>query len=157
MKPFLQSADPHQMETVIGDEEIYELRGVLLHKGPSAYHGHYEAQVYNQEWVVKPVLLLGSSNMTGRISLLRTKKWYQFNDEVVTPLSSFYSAKPASSTSNEPIVVDGNGDRSVLLKIPSAFGFWYSFLRGSSRPVKRQKRIANTRRVEDSEDEETIP
>jgi uncharacterized UBP type Zn finger protein len=24
---------------------IYELRGVLLHKGPSAYHGHYEAQV----------------------------------------------------------------------------------------------------------------
>jgi hypothetical protein len=26
---------------------IYDLRGVLLHKGPSAYHGHYEAQVYD--------------------------------------------------------------------------------------------------------------
>lgn len=26
-------------------KNIYELRGVLLHKGPSAYHGHYEAQV----------------------------------------------------------------------------------------------------------------
>lgn len=24
---------------------VYELRGVLLHKGASAYHGHYEAQV----------------------------------------------------------------------------------------------------------------
>lgn len=28
-----------------GATNIYELRGVLLHKGPSAYHGHYEAQV----------------------------------------------------------------------------------------------------------------
>ena len=26
---------------------IYELRGILLHKGPSAYHGHYEAQVFD--------------------------------------------------------------------------------------------------------------
>jgi uncharacterized UBP type Zn finger protein len=26
---------------------IYELRGVLLHKGTSAYHGHYEAQVFD--------------------------------------------------------------------------------------------------------------
>jgi uncharacterized UBP type Zn finger protein len=26
-------------------KNIYELRGVLLHKGPSAYHGHYKAQV----------------------------------------------------------------------------------------------------------------
>lgn len=25
----------------------YELRGVLLHKGASAYHGHYESQVYD--------------------------------------------------------------------------------------------------------------
>lgn len=26
---------------------VYELRGILLHKGPSAYHGHYEAQVFD--------------------------------------------------------------------------------------------------------------
>lgn len=25
----------------------YQLRGVLLHKGPSAYHGHYEAQIFD--------------------------------------------------------------------------------------------------------------
>jgi ubiquitin carboxyl-terminal hydrolase 48 len=28
---------------------IYELRGILLHKGSSAYHGHYEAQVLDPE------------------------------------------------------------------------------------------------------------
>jgi ubiquitin carboxyl-terminal hydrolase 48 len=28
------------------ESNIFELRGVLLHKGPSAYHGHYEAQVF---------------------------------------------------------------------------------------------------------------
>lgn len=30
-----------------GSEETYELRGVLLHKGPSAYHGHYMAKVFD--------------------------------------------------------------------------------------------------------------
>lgn len=28
---------------------MYELAGILLHKGTSAYHGHYEAQVYDTE------------------------------------------------------------------------------------------------------------
>jgi len=27
--------------------QVYELRGVLQHRGPSAYHGHYESQVYD--------------------------------------------------------------------------------------------------------------
>ena len=29
----------------------YHLRGVLQHKGPSAYHGHYEAQIFDVEYV----------------------------------------------------------------------------------------------------------
>jgi ubiquitin carboxyl-terminal hydrolase 48 len=33
-------------------EQIYDLRGVLLHKGVSAYHGHYEAQVFDISYVV---------------------------------------------------------------------------------------------------------
>ncbi|KAJ7940429.1 hypothetical protein B0H13DRAFT_2648065 [Mycena leptocephala] len=46
------------------EENIYELRGVLLHKGKSAYHGHYEAQVFDA-----------------------TKhSWFQFNDEIVTKI-----------------------------------------------------------------------
>ena len=32
-------------------EIIYELQGVLVHKGTSAYHGHYEAQVYDAKYV----------------------------------------------------------------------------------------------------------
>ncbi|KAG1891149.1 hypothetical protein F4604DRAFT_1876310 [Suillus subluteus] len=47
-------------------KNIYELRGVLLHKGPSAYHGHYEAQV------------LDTASNT----------WFQFDDENVTKIDS---------------------------------------------------------------------
>jgi len=34
------------------ERDIYELRGVLLHKGTSAYHGHYEAQVFDITYVL---------------------------------------------------------------------------------------------------------
>ncbi|KAI0688254.1 cysteine proteinase [Cytidiella melzeri] len=47
----------------------YHLRGILLHKGPSAYHGHYEAQVFDVE----------------------TQSWYQFNDESVTKIDSLFA------------------------------------------------------------------
>ncbi|KAF8733688.1 hypothetical protein AX14_003618 [Amanita brunnescens Koide BX004] len=49
-----------------GTDHIYDLRGVLLHKGPSAYHGHYEAQVYDEI----------------------SQCWYQFNDEDVTKIKT---------------------------------------------------------------------
>ncbi|CUA74929.1 ubiquitin carboxyl-terminal hydrolase 48 [Rhizoctonia solani] len=55
MRPFL-SED--------GAEIWYELRGVLLHRGPSAYHGHYEAQVFD----------------------VTRNAWFQFNDEEVRQL-----------------------------------------------------------------------
>ncbi|KDE06977.1 hypothetical protein MVLG_02715 [Microbotryum lychnidis-dioicae p1A1 Lamole] len=45
----------------------YDLKGVLLHKGVSAHHGHYVAQVFDD-----------SSN-----------QWYLFDDEVVTPIEDF--------------------------------------------------------------------
>ena len=32
-------------------KNMYQLRGVLMHKGASAYHGHYEAQVFDFEYV----------------------------------------------------------------------------------------------------------
>jgi hypothetical protein len=47
MRRFLPTSSaensPHNNE----GGNIYELRGVLLHKGTSAYHGHYEAQVFD--------------------------------------------------------------------------------------------------------------
>ncbi|KAK4058729.1 hypothetical protein OIO90_000173 [Microbotryomycetes sp. JL221] len=42
----------------------YDLKGVLMHKGKSAYHGHYVAQVHDE----------------------LDKKWYLFDDESVTPI-----------------------------------------------------------------------
>ncbi|KAJ7581164.1 hypothetical protein C8J56DRAFT_866417 [Mycena floridula] len=48
------------------DDNVYELRGVLLHKGASAYHGHYEAQVFDPA----------------------TQSWFQFNDETVTKVKT---------------------------------------------------------------------
>ncbi|PFH54210.1 hypothetical protein AMATHDRAFT_135316 [Amanita thiersii Skay4041] len=54
----------HQEAGVLTNE--YELQGVLLHKGPSAYHGHYEAQVYDKT----------------------LQSWFQFNDEVVTKIKA---------------------------------------------------------------------
>uniref|UniRef100_A0A0W0FLB1 ubiquitinyl hydrolase 1 n=1 Tax=Moniliophthora roreri TaxID=221103 RepID=A0A0W0FLB1_MONRR len=59
-------------------EEIYELRGILLHKGPSAYHGHYEAQVYD-----------------GKGAL------FQFNDDIVTRIDNLGDAKNAKGTSEK--------------------------------------------------------
>jgi uncharacterized UBP type Zn finger protein len=32
--------------------QVYDLRGVLLHKGTSAHQGHYEAQVYDVKYVL---------------------------------------------------------------------------------------------------------
>ena len=45
--------DRSQSEHVDELLSLYELRGVLLHKGASAHHGHYEAQVYNSRYVLK--------------------------------------------------------------------------------------------------------
>ncbi|KAF8498900.1 hypothetical protein JB92DRAFT_958623 [Gautieria morchelliformis] len=45
---------------------IYELRGVLLHKASSAYHGHYEAPVFD----------------------VIARQFYQFNDETACSLQS---------------------------------------------------------------------
>jgi uncharacterized UBP type Zn finger protein len=50
MNKFLGSPENRRHATsTAGDDNVYELRGVLLHKGASAYHGHYEAQVYDAQ------------------------------------------------------------------------------------------------------------
>lgn len=53
MNCFVGSADrPVTANTCDGN--LYELRGILLHKGSSAYHGHYEAQVYDSTFAFHP-------------------------------------------------------------------------------------------------------
>jgi ubiquitin carboxyl-terminal hydrolase 48 len=41
MNKFLRNGDSTD------GENTYELKGVLVHKGSSAYHGHYEAMVFD--------------------------------------------------------------------------------------------------------------
>ncbi|SCZ96639.1 BZ3500_MvSof-1268-A1-R1_Chr4-4g07505 [Microbotryum saponariae] len=53
------------------EEMWYDLKGVLLHKGVSAHHGHYVAQVFDD-----------SSN-----------QWYLFDDEVVTPIEDLDTSR----------------------------------------------------------------
>ncbi|SJL00507.1 uncharacterized protein ARMOST_03820 [Armillaria ostoyae] len=65
MNTFIGNADLRKSATHDDHGDgIYELRGVLLHKGASAYHGHYEAQVFD----------------------VTSRSWYQFNDDVVTKI-----------------------------------------------------------------------
>ncbi|KAF8077825.1 hypothetical protein FPV67DRAFT_1557276 [Lyophyllum atratum] len=77
MTPFLGSRGKSPPVESKRTDNIYELRGVLLHKGSSAYHGHYEAQVYDKT----------------------NKSWFQFNDETVTKIK-------ALGSKSKPIVVD---------------------------------------------------
>ncbi|KAF5315656.1 hypothetical protein D9611_004911 [Ephemerocybe angulata] len=60
------------------EDNVYELRGILLHKGSSAYHGHYEAQVYDAELA----------------------SWFQFNDESVTSIASIVDKPKGTKESN---------------------------------------------------------
>ncbi|KAJ6623503.1 hypothetical protein B0H10DRAFT_2010118 [Mycena sp. CBHHK59/15] len=65
MTRFLGSASDRNSASFKNSESnTYELRGVLLHKGKSAYHGHYEAQVFDAS----------------------KHSWFQFNDEIVTKI-----------------------------------------------------------------------
>ena len=50
MGKFLGSKNDRERCPKDNDDNIYELRGILLHKGTSAYHGHYEAQVNDIEY-----------------------------------------------------------------------------------------------------------
>ncbi|KIJ69021.1 hypothetical protein HYDPIDRAFT_178940 [Hydnomerulius pinastri MD-312] len=70
-----------------GGGNVYELRGVLLHKGASAYHGHYEAQVLDTA----------------------SKTWFQFDDETVTKIDLLGEKR---YTGKELVdVLNGNGTK----------------------------------------------
>ncbi|KAF9265554.1 cysteine proteinase [Marasmius fiardii PR-910] len=76
MGPFVQASDQASSHP----SNVYELQGILLHKGPSAYHGHYEAQVYDSQ----------------------SQSWFQFNDEVVTRIDRLGDIKNPSPSVNKP-------------------------------------------------------
>ncbi|KAH8826973.1 cysteine proteinase [Flagelloscypha sp. PMI_526] len=58
------------------NQNVYELKAVLLHKGSSAYQGHYQAQVFDEA----------------------KSSWFLFNDEVVSPINDLVGKrKPPKS------------------------------------------------------------
>ncbi|KAF8921110.1 cysteine proteinase [Mucidula mucida] len=84
MGQFVGDSAPRKAAPQNSDEQsIYELRGVLLHKGSSAYHGHYEAQVYDTS----------------------SKTWFQFNDEEVSRIKKL--GKPPVETEIIDLATDG--------------------------------------------------
>ncbi|CAL1704590.1 unnamed protein product [Somion occarium] len=95
MEQFLGSQDDklkHSQKRANGehrDRNVYHLRGVLLHKGPSAYHGHYEAQVYD----------------------VTSKSWYQFNDETVTKTPSLVPKANTTQANGTKAKKPTNGGR----------------------------------------------
>ena len=81
MGKFLGSKQDRERCPQNDDDNIYELRGILLHKGTSAYHGHYEAQVNDIEYVC-----LRGFSYDSRLHVCRIGSWFQFNDETVTQI-----------------------------------------------------------------------
>ncbi|EIN07261.1 cysteine proteinase [Punctularia strigosozonata HHB-11173 SS5] len=67
MSPFITAGANSDSNPPEGDaQDLYELRGVLLHRGTSVHRGHYVAQVYQYS----------------------DRSWYEFNDEVVSRLDT---------------------------------------------------------------------
>ncbi|KAG5724013.1 Ubiquitin carboxyl-terminal hydrolase 48 [Termitomyces sp. T112] len=85
MTPFMGHKDNNPSSSNASNTNMYELRGVLLHKGSSAHHGHYEAQVFD-----KP-----------------NKSWFQFNDEIVTKIKTL-----GELLTRKAIVVDDDSDEN---------------------------------------------
>ncbi|KAJ3510286.1 hypothetical protein NLJ89_g4765 [Agrocybe chaxingu] len=96
--PETLSGDNHSIDD---SDNMYELRGILLHKGASAYHGHYEAQVNDSE----------------------NGSWFQFNDETVTKIQALgdkVARKKASDDSHEKAESDDEQPSTSQMRIKRA-------------------------------------
>lgn len=75
----------------LDEEMIYDLRAVLVHKGETAYSGHYCAQVHNEMFVCS-LCLVNRSTMTDHLLFtclfcFSDQNWYECDDEGVTRMS----------------------------------------------------------------------
>lgn len=70
-------------------EVWYDLKGVLMHKGVSAHHGHYVAQVYDERCV--SLLYRGGRRIEADCRARSQSKWFLFDDETVTPIDDLNS------------------------------------------------------------------
>ncbi|KAI0934305.1 hypothetical protein AcV5_006190 [Taiwanofungus camphoratus] len=97
MDQFLGSAEARKKCEKDGQRKshnLYQLRGVLLHKGSSAYHGHYEAQVFDVE----------------------NQAWYQFNDETVTKIESLGAKGNAGAKDTRDTTAEKDGKKKSSVR-----------------------------------------
>ena len=104
-------------------KNLYELRGVLLHKGTSAYHGHYEAQVFDvqcvcfrchacasiAEYIGRIGISLGISSTTKRSQ--RLSRWYPS----LTPRRRLARVRRIPRSSSRLYKILQNGDANVAI------------------------------------------
>ncbi|GAA5941088.1 uncharacterized protein JCM15063_000644 [Sporobolomyces koalae] len=85
---------PPNPDTGRKDEVWYDLKGVLMHKGVSAHHGHYVAQVYDED----------------------QSKWFLFDDETVTEVEDLNA--PLIYDEDDDVVIDEKQKKKI--KVASA-------------------------------------
>lgn len=73
-------ADPEK-PPIAPASDIYDLRAILLHKGTSAFHGHYISHVREASCVERPPVLPSLAD-----SAARTDTWFEFDDDTVTKI-----------------------------------------------------------------------
>ncbi|GJN88609.1 hypothetical protein Rhopal_001575-T1 [Rhodotorula paludigena] len=111
MGPFLPRPPDHDRKRGVC---MYDLKGVLMHKGTSAHHGHYVAQVYDES----------------------RAKWFLFDDETVTPIDHLnerttYDEKddddePVKSKKRDPAGFTRDEKGGVLPKSKDAYMLVYT-------------------------------
>ncbi|KAF5389843.1 hypothetical protein D9757_003699 [Collybiopsis confluens] len=120
-----RKASKHSAE---GSSNIYELRGILLHKGPSAYHGHYEAQVFDSGYN----LLFNDEEVT-RIDKLGDKR---SSKKIEIEIDHSADEKPMASKRKKQIngsrkrqrVDDSEDEAKPSAKSNQASSTWYEVL-----------------------------
>ncbi|GAA5957689.1 hypothetical protein JCM3765_001482 [Sporobolomyces pararoseus] len=73
---------PVNPQTGRKDQVWYDLKGVLMHKGVSAHHGHYVAQVYDEQ----------------------QSKWFLFDDESVSEVEDLNAPDVYDDEDGDPVV-----------------------------------------------------
>jgi hypothetical protein len=75
--------------------QLYRLSGVLLHKGASAYHGHYETEI-DLGYVYKIIRWMFVFTFYDSQS-----QWFSFNDETVTRMKNPFIIKKKGDESSK--------------------------------------------------------
>ncbi len=106
---------------------LYQLKGVLMHKGKSATHGHYVAQVHDVE----------------------NDKWFLFDDELVSPIDDLNAPsqydqddEPIKNKKDKSTALPRDADGNVRPKSKDAYMLVYTKVETDSpQPTSTQPKL----------------